>query len=94
MYSALAGYLWSMLIAVYLLVLIISKRQTVAKALVPLLYLIGWGLPLINVIVFAVKKYLGYEPILSLGTQIMSVLDSYEQVTCINFSVCRLVYYS
>ena len=66
-YATLASFLWSMLIAVYLLVLMISKRPLVAKILVPLFYCISWGIPVIIIVILAVNRYFGYEPVASSG---------------------------
>ena len=68
MYGTIASLLLSMLIAIYLLVLTHSKSVTPARCLVPFIYVISWGTPLILVAVVAGVQSFGYEPISNPGT--------------------------
>ena len=60
--GTVASFLWSMLIAVYMLVLTQSKTSRPKKILVPIIYVVCWGIPVVIVIVLAAKQYLGYNP--------------------------------
>jgi len=46
--SAIASFLWTMSIALYLY-LVISKRHTLALKLIPLFHMVSWGVPLVIV---------------------------------------------
>ena len=61
-FGTVASYCWSMLIAVYMLFLTQSRSATPRKILVPIIYLISWGIPIVIVIVIAATDYLGYNP--------------------------------
>ena len=61
-FGTVASFLWSMLIAVYMLVLTQSRSARPRKIIVPIIYLISWGIPIIIVVVLAAKSYLGYNP--------------------------------
>ena len=66
-YSTLASFLLSMLIAVYLLVLTQSKSVKPARCLIPIIYVVSWGIPLVMVAVVAGIQSFGYEPISNPG---------------------------
>ena len=61
-FGTVASFLWSMLIAVYMLVLTQSKTMKPRKILVPIIYIASWGIPTVIVIVLAARGYLGYNP--------------------------------
>lgn len=69
MFGTVASLLLSMLIGFYLLVLTQSKTMKPAKCLVPFIYLIGWGVPLVIVALVGGLRSYGYEPISNPGTQ-------------------------
>ena len=60
--GTVASFLWSMLIAVYMLVLTQSTSAKLRKVLVPIIYIICWGIPIVIMIGLAALKYLGYNP--------------------------------
>lgn len=60
--GTVASFLWSMLIAVYMLVLTQSTSAKLRKVLVPIIYIISWGIPIVIMIGMAAFKYLGYNP--------------------------------
>lgn len=61
-FGTVASFLWSMLIAVYMLVLTQSTSAKPRKVLVPIIYIISWGIPAVIVIGLIALKYLGYNP--------------------------------
>ena len=65
-YGTIASFLWSMVIPVYLLVLLVSRRTFIVKV-VPLFYIVSWGVPVIVVIVNGVKRFIGFEPLTNPG---------------------------
>ena len=54
--------LWTIVIALYMLIIVVFKKIDLAEKLVPAYYIICWGIPLIMMIWFAVVGYLGFEP--------------------------------
>ena len=66
LYGTVASFLWSMMIAVYLLVLSVWRHRFIAK-MVPLFYILSWGAPIIVVIVNAALRYIGFEPLSNTG---------------------------
>ena len=67
MYGTLASFLLSMLIALYLLVLTQAKSVKPARCLIPIIYAVSWGIPLVMVAVVAGIQSFGYEPISNPG---------------------------
>lgn len=61
-FGTVASFLWSMLIAVYMVVLTQSTTARPRKVLVPIIYIVSWGVPIVIVIGLAALKYLGYDP--------------------------------
>ena len=61
-FGTIASFLWSMLIAVYMLVLTQSTSAKPRKVLVPIIYIISWGIPIVIVVALACLRYLGYNP--------------------------------
>ena len=61
-FGTVASFLWSMLIAVYMLVLTQSTTAKPRKVLVPIIYIISWGIPVVIVIGLGALRYLGYNP--------------------------------
>ena len=66
-YGTVVSFLLSMLIAVYLLVLTQSKSTKPASRLVPVIYIVSWGIPLIVVGAVAGDHSFGFEPISTPG---------------------------
>ena len=66
-YGTLASFLLSLLIALYLLVLTQSKGVKPARCLIPVIYVVSWGVPLVLVAVVAGVQSFGYEPISNPG---------------------------
>ena len=60
-FGTVASFLWSMLIAVYMLVLTQSKTARPRKIIVPIIYVVSWGIPAVIVVVLAAMDYLGYN---------------------------------
>lgn len=67
MYGTLTSFLLSMLIALYLLVLTHSKSVKPARCLIPIIYVVSWGIPIVLVAVVAGVQSFGYEPISNPG---------------------------
>ena len=67
-FGTIASLLLSMLIAFYLLVLTQSKSTKPARRLLPFIYIVSWGVPLIIVAVVAGLQSFGYEAISNPGT--------------------------
>lgn len=61
-FGTVASFLWSMLVAVYMLVLTQTRTAKPRKILVPILYIVSWGVPTVIVIFLAAMDYLGYNP--------------------------------
>jgi G protein-coupled receptor 157 len=59
--GTVASFLWSMLIAVYMLALTQSTSAKPRKVLVPIIYIVSWGIPVVIVIGLAALSYLGYN---------------------------------
>jgi G protein-coupled receptor 157 len=74
MYGTLASFLLSMLIALYLLVLTQSKSVKPARYLIPIIYVVSWGIPLLLVAVVAGIQSFGYEPLSNPGMGIIIIL--------------------
>ena len=66
-YGTVTSFLLSMLIAVYLLVLTQSTSTKLASRLVPIIYIVSWGIPLIVVGAVAGEHSFGFEPISTPG---------------------------
>ena len=66
-YGTVTSFLLSMLIALYLLVLTQSKSKKPASFLVPLIYIISWGIPILVVSAVAIVHSFGFEPISTPG---------------------------
>lgn len=67
-FGTVASFFWSMFVAVYMLVLTQSRTAKPRKILVPIIYVLSWGMPILVVIVIAWMGYLGYNPEDSPGT--------------------------
>lgn len=61
-FGTVASFLWSMLIAVYMLVLTQSKTAKPRKIIVPIIYGVSWGTPIVIIVALATMDYLGYNP--------------------------------
>ena len=61
-FGTVASFLWSMLIAVYMLVLTQSSTARPRKVLIPIIYTVSWGIPVVIVVVLAALDFLGYNP--------------------------------
>ena len=61
-FGTVASFLWSMLIAVYMLVLTQSNTLKPSKILVPIIYVASWGIPAVVLVILVVKHFLGYDP--------------------------------
>ena len=68
-YGTIASFIFSMMIALYLLVLTQSKSGKPASRLLPFMYIVGWGVPLAVVISVSVVHSFGFEPISTPGKQ-------------------------
>ena len=72
LYGTVASFLLSMLVAVYLLVLTQSSTKKPASRLVPIIYIVSWGIPIIVVCAVAAEWSYGYEPISTPGIYIVT----------------------
>lgn len=59
MFSSLSSFLWTVAVAVYLFVIIVAQRR--GKRLVPVLYVLCWGIPAVLAVALGAKRYLGFE---------------------------------
>ncbi len=67
MFGVLATYLWTLAMAIYLLVIIVFERNIIGKRLRLAYYPVCWGIPLITVIVFGTQDLLGFDESLDIG---------------------------
>ena len=62
MFSTIASFLWTMSIAVYMLVMITTNiKQKAIKVMVVILYVLSWGVPIPFVIASIIKRFLGFQ---------------------------------
>ena len=83
-FGTVASFLWSMLIAVYMLVLTQSSTARPRKVLVPIIYAVSWGIPVVIVVVLATLDFLGYNPDDSPGKVFHSHFIAYLLVDVLN----------
>ena len=67
MFGVIATYLWTVAMAVYLLVIIVFEKRIVGKRLRIAFYPICWGIPLTVAIVFGSQNFLGFDESLDVG---------------------------
>ncbi len=67
MFGVIATYLWTVAMAVYLLVIIVFEKRIVGKRLRITFYPICWGIPLTVAIVFGSQTFLGFDESLDVG---------------------------
>lgn len=67
MYSVIATFLWTLAMAVYLLVIIVFEKKVIGKRMSIFFFTFCWGVPLVQVIVFGAKKFLGFDESLDIG---------------------------
>lgn len=73
MFGAIATYLWTLAMAIYLLVIIVLERKRIGKRLRLAFYPICWGIPLTVVIVIGSLDYLGFDDSLDIGESIVDL---------------------
>jgi len=61
MYGTISSFLWTIAVALYMFTVIVMKRPEIAKKMVPVYYLVCWGVPIVFPVWFGVKRYLGFE---------------------------------
>ena len=69
-FGTVASLLLSMMIAGYLLVLTQSKSMRPAKLMLPFIYVISWGVPLVVAVTVASVHSVGFEPLSNPGTDL------------------------
>lgn len=57
-----SSILWTIWIAFYMLVIIVFQKESIANKLLPLYYILSWGLPLAVTVWFSFVGYFGYDP--------------------------------
>lgn len=57
-----SSILWTVAIAFYMLMRVAFKKESIADKLIPLYYIISWGVPLAVTVWFSLVGYLGYNP--------------------------------
>lgn len=68
LFGSISSFLWSMAIALYLVMLTTCKKPKVMKKItLPILYIVCWGIPAIMIIPNAVKGYFGYSQAADIG---------------------------
>ena len=67
MFGVIATFLWTLAMAVYLLVIIVFEKKVVGKRLTVLFFILCWGVPLVIVIVCGAEKYLGFDESVDIG---------------------------
>ena len=73
MFGTLSSFLWTIAVAVYLLMIIVFERQKFARWLRCSFYPICWGIPLSLTLWFGLDGYLGFEESIDIGTCTASV---------------------
>ena len=73
MFGVVSSFLWTLAVAVYLLVIIVFEKQVVGRRLRFVFYPICWGIPLTLAIVFGCQGYLGFDDSLDVGKLIVCV---------------------
>lgn len=71
MFGVVSSFLWTLAVAIYLLVIIVFEKQVVGKRLRFVFYPVCWGIPLVLAIVFGCLGYLGFDDSLDIGTFIV-----------------------
>jgi len=61
MYGTISSFLWTIAVALYMFTVIVMKRPEIAKKMVPVYYLVCWGVPIVFPVWFGIKRYLGFE---------------------------------
>ena len=68
LFGSISSFLWSMAIALYLIMLTTCKRPNLMKKItLPVLYIVCWGIPAIMIIPNAVKHYFGFALAADIG---------------------------
>ena len=67
MFGTIASFLWTIAVAIYLLVIIVLRRPVAARRLAFILCLLCWGIPAALSIAFGVSGYLGFEENVDVG---------------------------
>ena len=57
-----SSILWTICIALYMLIIIVFRKESIANKLLSLYYVLSWGLPLAITLWFSTVGYLGYDP--------------------------------
>jgi len=73
MFGVIATFLWTLSVAVYLLVIIVFERRVIGKWLKVVCYFVCWGLPLIQAIVFLTQSFLGFDDSIDIGTYVYHI---------------------
>ena len=79
MYGTISSFLWTIAVALYMFTVIVMKRPEIAKKMVPVYYLVCWGVPIVFPVWFGVKRYLGFELPADVG--MLSVHHCYARLT-------------
>ena len=61
-WSALCGFIWNALLAIYFLLASVFNRSTWINKPMPLYNIIGWGVPLAMILPLLILNKLGFEP--------------------------------
>lgn len=61
-WSSICSFFWTVLLAFYFYVIMVSNKTSLAAALLPLYNVIAWGVPLLIVVPLAALRKLGYAP--------------------------------
>ena len=60
--SSLCSFAWTLFLAVYLYLIIVRAKITLANKLIPLFHIVAWGVPLLITLPLLIMGKLGYSP--------------------------------
>ena len=75
MFGTISSFLWTIAVAVYLLMIIVFEKQKLARWLRFTFYPICWGIPFALVVWFGINDYLGFEESVDIGKSITQLFD-------------------
>ena len=61
MYGTISSFLWTIAVALYMFTVIVLKRPDIARKMVPVHYLVCWGIPVVFPVWFGIEGHLGFE---------------------------------
>lgn len=74
--SSMMSFFWTLILAIYLHITLVTKRVQLAQRLMPLYHVVAWGLPTVVVFVMLATDVLGYAPVASANWCFVRVIES------------------